>query len=506
MSMSMGSNGQLSNLHRYEHHDEYLPASQMATGVAPACLSPHNYDYGIEPDYYHDSPQQSLLQVDARPVTPSPLMVAIPTSAHRLQTFFFQRFIDTIWLHSQAAQFKAQLPNLMHKSPALHNAVLALSALYMSRSGVDRRATDVALPLYSSTIKQLQKCLYDPQLAFDDSTLVTTVLIGIYELVDKPGHSNWCTHTRGTAELIKLRGAATAKSGFGRSLYFTARSFEVVRAILVYEYTYLADPEWQPEPLVQSVEQLNVMPDGFDGTTDEITDRASALWILGARSANFQARCAQLKGRALQPDLVASLLEEASMIEADIDEWRAQLPLVYAAVTVPSIMEESPYTTIQQYTCFQVGYQICFAAAFTLLLHRTIGKFIQRDLGSLPAVDQALAAEIAKTSEFLTQGMTTGSMAVIWPLYIASITHQSDAELKWTLALLQSIAERKAFSAAQRAIWANKLVAERNSIRATKSAANASILTPSPTVGSSEPRGTDGTQSWGDSASGGSMT
>ena len=473
-SSSGGHPAALQHMNSFGMLEDYGSLSGPGSIASPAPFVPS------EPDFFVGG-QASFRAGDHSEdqYVPSPLMVTIPTSAHRLQTFFFVRFCDTIWLHSQAAQWKARLPGLMHKNPALHNAVLALSALYMSRSGEDLRATDVALPLYSSTIKQLQKCLFDPHLAFKDSTLMTTVLIGIYELVDKPGHSDWCTHTRGTAELIRLRGAAAAKTGFGRSLYYTARSFEVVRAILQLDYTFLADPEWVPEPLVQSEAQLNVLPDGFDGTTDEITDRASQLWILGARAANFQARCVKLKGVTLGQDTAASLLLEAEMIEADIEHWRAVLPAVYAPVMTTDSMSGSPYASIQQYTCFQVGYQLCFAAAFTLLLHRTVGKFIRHDLGGLPADDQRLAADIARTAEYITQGMTTGSMAVIWPLYMASITLQSDVELKWTLTLLRSIAERKAFSAAQRAIWANRLVAERNSIRATKSA-TASVLSPSP--------------------------
>ncbi|BFZ57521.1 hypothetical protein PYCC9005_004573 [Savitreella phatthalungensis] len=441
------------------HHTQVPPLSPLADD---------NLEDGMQqaiplweiPGHRHG--EDALVRIHEAGMLPGlSLMTPVFSTADRLRSFFFVRFVDSIWLHSQKSAWKAKIPDLMSSSPALYNAVLALSSLYMSRTGIDERAQDMTPQLYATTLSHLQRSLYKPDDALSDATLMATVLIGLYELVDKPGHSDWCTHMRGTSELLKIRGPAAAKTGFGRSLFYTARSFEVVRAILQCEETFMASEDWRPDPLVHPGDARNVMPSGFDETTDEIIDSAGVLWMLGARAANFQVKCARWKHRVLDIEDEAELRREAHDIERGLADWRSSLPASYVPQIVINQTQGSPYMMIEQYSCFQAGYQLSFASAFVLLLHRTVGKFISRSLTDMPSVVQEHASGIVRTAEFLTQGMTTGSMSVVWPLFMASICLEDDHERTWALQMLESIRDQKAWNIAQRAIFANGVIERR---------------------------------------------
>ena len=64
----------------------------------------------------------------------------------------------------------------------------------------------------------------------------------------------WLTHmVHGTASALQASGPSACRSGPGQAFFLQARIFEVSRALLLGEPTFLSDPEWRgltgtPEP------------------------------------------------------------------------------------------------------------------------------------------------------------------------------------------------------------------------------------------------------------------
>jgi hypothetical protein len=206
----------------------------------------HPGDYMLDDEVLNYYDPSFAITGGAEPLEPQntfELLVGLPSqaTAFQLETFFYHRFIDSVWLHSQADAWKEHLPAVLHKSPALYYSVMSLSALFMSKTGRNPQAKDLALSLYQATLGHLQTALFDTSAAFEDTTLMATVIIGFYELIDKPTHDSWASHSRGTAELMKMRGQRNLQTGLGKMLFRTFRGFEVLRAILQLDSTFVAD-------------------------------------------------------------------------------------------------------------------------------------------------------------------------------------------------------------------------------------------------------------------------
>lgn len=448
----------------YDMTGQYV-TSPMTSGLSSNSSIP-------SPHYMYATP---IEDVHVRHADNLRITTPIPTSAYRLETFFFQRFISSVWLHSQSDAWRYYLPGVLNSSPALYYSVMSLSALYMCNTGADVRARDMVLSLYQTTLTHLQKALYDPVLALEDTTLMATVIIGLYELIDKPGHDTWCQHSRGTAELLKIRGAANSKSGMGRMLFLTFRGFEVVRAILQQEETFVADKAWSisssdDNTIMQSagalVDSNQSMPAGGSLSQKAPVDHAAVLFMLGGQTANFQAVCkrTQAKGQ-MTPATQQRLIEQAKALESRFHTWRGGLPQSYNGREKLSVVEASPYRSVQEFDTYPMAYQLVFYSAFLLLLHRTIAKYIIKDVQKIPVTDQDYARFIIKTAEFLTQGLTTASLHVTWPIYMASISLRDEVERRWTVTLLRTIVQDKGWAVANAALHAANIIARKNQLR-----------------------------------------
>lgn len=389
-----------------------------------------------------------------------------PTAAFQLETFFYHRFIGSVWLHSQAPAWKEHLPTVLHKSPALYYSVMSLSALFMAQTGTNPQANDLALSLYQSTLHHLQAALFDTQEALQDTTLMATVIIGFYELIDKPSHESWASHSKGTAELIKLRAKQNFTTEMGKMLYRTFRGFEVLRAILQFDHTIVADAGWTTQSANnQTILSSKGLLPGHEAPSQQkrddtgSPDYAAVLFMLGGQAANLQADLSRYSNET--PKQSAQFMDRAMRIEQDLYAWRTNLPNTYNSP--PQIVPSSgtnPTTTSTSSSSstdpFMVGWQLCFYSAFTLLLHRSIAKYIHHDSKRVPSSDQALAKFILTTASSLTTGQhtTTMSLNMTWPVYMSSISLHSDDDRRWAMDVLRVIYSEKGWSVAQSALSA----------------------------------------------------
>lgn len=352
---------------------------------------------------------------------------------------------------------------MLNASPTLYYSVMSLSALYMSKLEADVSAKNMALTLYQTTLTHLQAALYDPAVAFEDSTLMATIIIGLYELIDKSGHESWCSHSRGTAELMKLRGADISKTGIAKMLFLTFRGYEVMRAILQKEETFVADDAWtintsSKETIAASQGILANARSPLDPSDISIPgppDYGAVLFMLGGKVANLRAKCLKLaRAQQLSTETKEELLQVAKDLESKLHTWRSSLPAAYDGREEPGTLRASPYRLVRVFDHFSMGYQLCFYASFLLLLHRSVAKYIYDDIDRVPDTDQEYARFIIKTSEQLTRGLTTVSLTVTWPIFMAAISLRNSRERIWASKLLKIIGHEKGWAIARAALHA----------------------------------------------------
>ena len=148
-----------------------------------------------------------------------------------------------------------------------------------------------ALKLYLSAVKQLNLALENPRDATKDSTLISVLILGFYEMtLGSDWHSieQWASHVRGTVALLELRGPDQMRTTNGRVLFLqisAAISLECARhAVRIPEviYTMIAECacyiEDQQDPLwlaqTASFQPMDLWSDVIGG---KVTDPAFML-------------------------------------------------------------------------------------------------------------------------------------------------------------------------------------------------------------------------------------
>lgn len=481
----------------YEPSSDLRRASTYSANSEDQALSlPENMRYDASRDATYGVMQGTNVQAGALDSHVSELLVSAPqhSPAHHLETFFFRRFITSIWLHSQVEAWQYWLPRTLRNSQALYFSVLSLSALYMSKMESQPRIKEFSLSLYQGTLGHLQKALYDPIEAMRDETLMATIVIGLYELIDKPDSTSWASHSRGTAELLKMRGSEAVRGGLGRTLFLTFRGYEVIRAIVQCEETFLADEVWTVESSTGQTLQasnglLHEIRKPRESAAHPSPDYAAVLFMLGGQVANLQVACvryhqheqqAPRQGNHASSAMRDAILEQAAHIEHKLKLWRASLPPLYNAQNLSNTLDLSSYN---------VAYQLCFYSAFVIFTQRLVQKYVfageqssspSKTGNSSPhrhpprqhATEQdALARFILLTTQFLTLTSTSVNLNVTWPLFIASISLARTEDRVAAIELLRSIAREKGWAIANTAWTAANRSAQKQGRRASSAAA-----------------------------------
>lgn len=106
--------------------------------------------------------------------------------------------------------------------PMLRSVVMALGLISAPSIRRDRSIQQLALQKHWHALTLTNKALSDPLTAVRDSTLMTVILLQLYEALtwsDASSLKNWTAHVDGAATLLKLRGAEQFKSPIGLAMF-----------------------------------------------------------------------------------------------------------------------------------------------------------------------------------------------------------------------------------------------------------------------------------------------
>ncbi|KAI9927251.1 hypothetical protein MW887_003638 [Aspergillus wentii] len=134
----------------------------------------------------------------------------------------------------------------MRSAPdALVWAVRSITTLYAGKHYKDQGKVIASRHMYSFALRNLTHLLRNAKFNKADGPLAAATLLGLYEIVDGTGQHSWLTHTGGISTLFRLRGASAHRTGFGRTILVSFRSFLVADAFTRGEPSFLAQEEWR---------------------------------------------------------------------------------------------------------------------------------------------------------------------------------------------------------------------------------------------------------------------
>jgi len=137
-------------------------------------------------------------------------------------------------------------------SRGLCDAIIAVSALDISRSHASkvclsqRNTESRALAAYQASVLATQAEIEGNTILTNEHTIWTTFFLGLFELMYDVSGEGWVRHVLyGTSKLLQLRGPDAHRTGRGRSFFITMRVFEICRALIYNENTFLCHEEWR---------------------------------------------------------------------------------------------------------------------------------------------------------------------------------------------------------------------------------------------------------------------
>ncbi|OCL13062.1 hypothetical protein AOQ84DRAFT_283862 [Glonium stellatum] len=265
-----------------------------------------------------------------------------PTSLCRLEIWtnhtdqlvsqFFSAFLTVNDLTGRSWKgLDSHIYDLLHVSSALRDIVIALAALNNSRMPHSTQASEGHIALkqralisYSRSIRDVKGMLMSPvQLEESwESAIWVTFFLGIFELMFETSESNWEKHfLYGTSHLLRLKGPTACREGTRKKLFLTLRIFEISRALIYTDSSFLYEPDWM-------------------SLTQMLSEEAGNAWDPKEAMYDLMVCCSNLCIKALRyiqtqdprdPFVGLSIATEGARMRQCLSEWhqRAQLHLFH---------------------------------------------------------------------------------------------------------------------------------------------------------------------------------
>jgi hypothetical protein len=162
---------------------------------------------------------------------------------------------------------------------ALVATVHAASMAYLSRELRQSDLMEAARRLYAKALLATNRALADPCAAASDATLVSVLLLSLFEALiwrHPRTPESWTTHTKGALEIVKLRGSRQLESSVGRQLFVQVTNIVCVNS--------LQRRAQVPQDLVDLIQgALQQLRSGFESPQYELASLTSHVANLIAR-------------------------------------------------------------------------------------------------------------------------------------------------------------------------------------------------------------------------------
>ncbi|KAL6230302.1 hypothetical protein BDW75DRAFT_248787 [Aspergillus navahoensis] len=304
-----------------------------------------------------------------------------------------------------------------------------------------------ALTAYHTSIAQLKDEIVSNRGA-RDVNLWTTFFLGLFELMQDMTGEGWVKHfLYGTSKMLQLRGPEAHIAGSGRSFFLTVRIFEVCRALIYSEPTFLCQPEWMS--LMTMIGNEN---DDNDWHPKELLfDLMITCSSISHRVWGLLNRGSECPNMLLHSHLL-ELAGEGFAVRSALADWYGNFQKWSADTGTPehdphSILATTYFHAISIYLSGIFDYR----PQFNKLLTPTI----------VQAVVQNHVDAILRTTEMALKTTNLAAVLFFFPLRVAGARVTTARETESIGAMLQEISTRgfvvaDAFTADLRSLWRGK--------------------------------------------------
>ncbi|KAH4102509.1 hypothetical protein HBH70_215600 [Parastagonospora nodorum] len=256
--------------------------------------------------------------------------------------YFFVSFLPMNILANDDS-INSELQTMTKTSSALRDAIQAVGILHRDQqdqvslnSSVEARPRYKALQAYDRAVRAIQGLITSNTFLDDPSALWTTFLLGLFELMRDSTGTNWLSHfLQGTCTILRLQHPETLASPGEynlrkRKFFFATRIFEIARALIYSEPTFLSAPDW-----VAAISKLRDSEGAAAYHPKEaLFDILPIVAELSIRTYQF---CETIDEFSLEMQcfLIQSLADEGMLLQrsllqwcVDADRWRRDLQVV----------------------------------------------------------------------------------------------------------------------------------------------------------------------------------
>lgn len=164
--------------------------------------------------------------VVAKPQTKERIFSLNPTVEDQATCFFIAHYATGVLLpghNDYNSSDTFQLSTIM--DPTLSASVKATSLASFAHYTRSSELADLSRYHYTKAIQLTNEALASPSDSRQDSTLLATILLGLYEILtgrNQRSMKDWADHVHGAAALLKLRGTEQFHSSFTRRMFLQA--------------------------------------------------------------------------------------------------------------------------------------------------------------------------------------------------------------------------------------------------------------------------------------------
>ncbi|PSN64285.1 hypothetical protein BS50DRAFT_498411 [Corynespora cassiicola Philippines] len=399
--------------------------------------------------------------------------------------FFFRNFI---LLPQQAESMRGYLEllvplyNKARPSSALH---LATNAVAMATCGNYPGRTDLlrnAVSTYGKALKKLNEDLKDPIISKSDETVLTILVFSLYETIMSTDDTitAWGNHVDGAVTLTKLRGEEQFKDPMSHAV------FRAVRTMMI-------------TSCVQRSKPIDNFPGANGWIASDMSEEnaANRLTLICIDLPNIRARANSLTSSLYDPSKESeaiAILEFATMVDENLDEWYRTLPpdwqhsVVSLIYEMESDVEQAEAWLGEQHVYHDVplasivnDYRVCRVFCNRVIMACLDWLSFGGSYENASAYDKAvyviqkMANEISACVPFhmnydmqpvakelgLEKNATEafGGYSLVWPLYVAANAETvPQRQRDWLLSRLHTIGSRFGLSSAQVLVLARRHV------------------------------------------------
>ncbi|XPS70404.1 hypothetical protein M3J09_002625 [Ascochyta lentis] len=363
-------------------------------------------------------------------------------------TYFFASFLRLNAFTGIAPEFQTSVSSLVHYSSELRDAINAISALHITQNNQTCQSVDMsnenlaALQAYSRSVRSMQVKIASKEFIDDPSALWTTLLLSVFELMRDTSGTNWLAHfLHGTSTILRLQGPSILtlsgiKNEQHRAFFFSARIFEIARALIYTEPTFLSTPEW-----MLSIEQYRTQSIDVWTPKETLFDILPQFVDLGRQNLHFVSHVQDMSLQT-QHHIATSLAQTGLTLQSSLVQWYSDSTFWPSPSAEENVLDAEMsiayayYHTISIYLDGIFSYHTpfrCASAPNSPILNRT-------------EIDAHLEQILTTSHELLNQG--SAGILLFFPLRVAGARARDAATQSEILRLLQIIM-RRGFAVAQ---------------------------------------------------------